>query len=190
MGSLNCKERLDVGPIIETVFELSYMMLFVQTVDFVFHNNPLVTFGSYIAKITIDFFLSMNMLKLGSVVQCAIDNRIYGPETSLRFVDYSGEYMSWSFFYVLKYIFTDFVEETFWIVVANLAGLIGLRWVADGVHELLEWIDPVLSWTALALTLYLTNAVYEGFHPSLAPGLSNDYTGVMPSFFSYFTANN
>ena len=68
MGANSCKERVDVGPLIETVFELNYMLLFIHTVEVMFSWNPFATFATYVATVTVDIFLSNAMLELGGVV--------------------------------------------------------------------------------------------------------------------------
>ena len=129
MGANSCKERVDVGPLIETVFELNYMLLFIHTVEVFFSWNPFATFATYVATVTVDIFLSNAMLELGGVVQCAIDNRIYGPGTSNRFVDFSGEYREWALIHVIYVIAADLVIETLLTLLLWPLDLIGLHFV-------------------------------------------------------------
>ena len=118
MGATNCKERVDVGPLIESIFELNYMLFALHTLEFVAHGNSFVNFGAEIATITVDLFLSTAMLQLGGAVQCAIDNNIYGSETKSRFVNLSGEYIDWAFMFTIYFIFGDtiFLNVANWIV--------------------------------------------------------------------------
>ena len=72
MGSANCREKIDVGPIIETVFELNYMLFALHTIDAFAFISKLFNFGIWIIQLTVLTFLHIHMFKLGGVIDCAI----------------------------------------------------------------------------------------------------------------------
>ena len=88
-ASLNCKEKRDVGPIIDTVFTLNYMMLGLHTEAVFTGWNPVMFLGNIITWLTLFTMLNNNMFQLGAVVDCAVNNKVLGPNTASRFVDYS-----------------------------------------------------------------------------------------------------
>ena len=186
MGSNNCKERVDVGPHIDAVFELNYMLFALHTIEFVFRDWWPITFGVEIGTITVDMFLSINMLQLGGAVQCAIDNNIYGPDTKSRFVDFSAEYIDWAFIFTLYFVFADTIFLNIVGAVIEFITFFGLGLFSGWVSELIMSFKPLIRWCLLIVNLYMANSVYEGFHPTLAPDLSDKYTTDMPSLFDLF----
>ena len=63
--------------------------------------------------------------------------------------------------------------------------LIMLSMLTFGSLSSVYVIDRVLTnYGSIAVNLYLTNAVYEGFHPVLAPEISENFTGKIPAMFT------
>ena len=167
MGALNCKDREDVGPIIDTVFSLNYMMLALHTeAAFTSWWNPVIMFGNVISWMTLFTMLNNNMFQLGAVVDCAVDNNVLGPDTASRFVDYSAMYSDWAFIHLFYFLFVDPFVMLCLAVILFVNMSVGL-W-ALGTYR------AVVDFGATFANLYLTNAVYEGFHPVLAPEISNN----------------
>ena len=54
-----------------------------------------------------------------------------------------------------------------------------------GIFIFMMFYKPAVDFSLVLTNLYLTNSAYEGFHTTLAPGLSDSYIGNMPSVFGF-----
>ena len=100
---------------------------------------------------------------MAGLVNCAIDNSIFGPNTAQRFTDFSNFY--------LFYVFGSFLYWTlidYWVYVVLWAlSLIPFTFGAANYLMVPYWIITHLG--PVFLNLYWANAIYEAFHPVVAP---------------------
>ena len=172
MGSINCSDRTEVGPIIDATFDLNYMMLGIYTAQVMIGTWfwPFTGF-TMISWITVFLMMSNTMFQLGAAVDCAVENNLFGPNTVDRFVDFSNEYTDWAFIHFSYHVFLPpLISGTLLLSSLFTFGLSYFAWVA---YELIVLFGLVFA------NLYFTNKVYEGFHPILAPQIVNGLEGSM-----------
>ena len=61
MGGINCKEREDIGPLIDTVFELNYAILGIHLTNTFSYGNMPLQGGTLITWMTMFIALTKNM---------------------------------------------------------------------------------------------------------------------------------
>lgn len=140
------------------------------------------------------------MFEIGGAVECAIDNDIYGPNTVSLFQDGSAFYVFIALFY---FVFDLFINPIFFIGAYVFEFLYFLAMGALSASGLLIWWVPFLNliplssltlwwlpilpyymfigvyveitrFVPLLLAMFFTNAVFFGFHPTVAPELQGD----------------
>ena len=86
----------------------------------------------------------------------------------------------------MYFVFADTIFLNIVSVGVEIVTFFGL-WIFSGwVSDIIMSFKPVIRWIILVINLYMANSVYEGFHHTLAPDLSDKYTGDMPSLFGLF----
>lgn len=119
-----------------------------------------VNWGLWIALI-------VYMLQLSALVDCAIENTIFGPETLYRFGGFSEwilEYTLFIFWYFL------FVDGLVWFMLYVLGFLsFGISWT---MFMPLYWF--ISRYLLSFIQLYWDNEIYNAFHPVVAPEITID----------------
>ena len=140
------------------------------------------------------------MFEIGGAVSCAIDNDIYGPNTVSLFQDGSAFYIAISIFYFLFDLFVSpiifvgfYALEVIYFFAAGAIASSGLLiwWVPFlnliPLSSLTLWWLPIIPYYmfveayieitrfgTLLLSMFFTNAVFFGFHPTVAPELQGE----------------
>ena len=96
--------------------------------------------------------------------------------------------MNWAFLHVVFVVFVDILFQGILSFIVPPLHILGFGLLADFISDFIFWFVPVMRWTILGINLFLTNSVYEGFHPTLAPGLSDSESGYIPSLLGLFMA--
>ena len=107
------------------------------------------------------------MFEMGAAVDCAIENNIFGATTMDRFANnLSGYYGFWAFGQFFYYTFIRNLILTAIYLASMIPFTFGIAgWLYAPFNNLSDYIP-------LFTTLYMTNAAYESFHPTVAPELS------------------
>lgn len=100
MGANNCKSAEALQPVFDEFFEISYGLIALYTIS---PFLPGINLAFEIPISILKIVLWNNMYEIGGAVECAIDNNIYGPNTTSLFADGSAFYV----FIALSYFFFD-----------------------------------------------------------------------------------